>query len=89
MQPTAPSTSQNASAYPAFQADNEDSGNGTETDTVSSIGEGMYDLPYGSPDEQAQELFWNYQHHKAKWRSYMQKPTRRARRVIRRKGKTK
>ena len=70
---------------------NDDSENGTDSDTVSSLGETAYQLPPGCDDfdTAAQEVFWQYQRAKAKWRNLMNKPTRRARRFIRRKGKGK
>ena len=46
-------------------------------------------MPEVPEPEAAQEIFWPCQRAKAKWRSFMRTPTRRTRRVIRRKGKAK
>ena len=72
-----------------FTADYE-SDNGTDSDTISSCGDHNYESPLpltSSPAEVASNLFWAYQTAKAKWRSYMDRPVRKVRRFIRRKGK--
>ena len=67
--------------------------NGTDTDTISSFEQSMYDPPEGYAEEDsngmAQEIFWQHQRAKSRWKSFMNKPTRRARRFIRRNGKGK
>jgi hypothetical protein len=73
-------------------ADMDVSGNETDTDTVSSCGETPYDygdLPQGTPDQQAEHLFWVYQKAKGRFRRFMNKPVRRVRRFMKRKGKGK
>ena len=54
------------SAYTVTSAAEEESDNGTDTDTLSSIGHKHYELPSGTPNEQGQEIFWNYQPAKSK-----------------------
>ena len=72
-----------------------DSINGTDTETVSSIGENVYTIddldlaPNADSDAIAAAQFWAYQQAKSRWRSYMGKPTRKVRRFVRRKGKGK
>ena len=78
-------------AYPAWgdQWGGDGSDNGTDTDTVSSLGDGDYDppLPYSStPAELYESLYWAYQRAKANFRRYSQTPVRAVRRFIRRKG---
>ena len=58
---------------------------GTDTDTVSSLGE-----PYNYSDVQhvddkgtEQELFWIYQRAEGRYRQYQKKPVRRVRRFLR------
>ena len=63
---------------------------GTDTDTISSIGEPDYSDPQlaaMTPAQQDEHLYWQYQASKSNWRSHMHKPTRQARRFIKRKGK--
>ena len=66
---------------------------GTDTDTVSSLGDQEYDysdLPQGlDRDQTAEHLFWAYQQAKGRFRRFMRKPVRKVRRFIRRKGKGK
>ena len=57
---------------------------GTDSDTVSSVGDTMYmeaqdERPH---DEQLQEIFWAYQAAKGKWRRATNKPTRKVRRFF-------
>jgi hypothetical protein len=48
------------------------------------------DIPEGlSTSEQAEELFWAYQHAKGRFRKFMRKPVRRVRRFLKRRGKGK
>ncbi|CAE8605145.1 unnamed protein product [Polarella glacialis] len=66
--------------------------NGTDSDTASSLGETSYvaDLPQGlDPAGVAEHLFWAYQQAKGAWRQYMGKPVRAVRRFVNRKGKGK
>ena len=74
-------------AYPNF--DDAESGNGTDTDTCSSIYDTDYqlpaDIPAGASQAQiAQSLFWAYQHAKGHWRRFMNKLVRAVRSVMRR-----
>ena len=66
---------------------------GTDTDTMSSVGETWYDyddIPDGLDDNaKAEELFWAYQKAKGRYRKFMRKPVRRVRRFMKRKGKGK
>jgi hypothetical protein len=66
---------------------------GTDTDTVSSMGDREYDysdIPQGlDRDQTAEHLFWVYQQMKGRFRRFMRKPIRKIRRFIRRKGKGK
>ena len=65
---------------------------GTDTDTVSSLGEEDLDFSEftGLTEEQReQELFWLYQHAKRRWRRNQQKGTRKVRRYFRRRMKGK
>ena len=73
----------------AYMANEADSENGTDTDTISSLGDGMYELPTGDIQEQAAEIFWQYQQNKSKWRSFMGRPTRKVRRLSNEKAKAK
>ena len=76
-----------AAAVYVYLADQDDSG--TDTDTSSDYGEDA-DNDGWAPNsalpasEQAAELYWAYARAKAKWRSFMGKPTRKARRFARR-----
>ena len=82
-------------AYLGGGADEADSG--TDSDTASSLGENNYDLNTadipaemrGNESAIAQSLFWAYERAKKAWRSFMQKPTRRVRRYLKKKGYTK
>ncbi len=82
-------------AYLGSGADDVDSG--TDSDTASSLGESTYDLSTadipaemrGNESAVAQSLFWAYERAKKAWRSFMQKPTRRVRRYLKKKGYTK
>ena len=70
-----------------YLADQDDSG--TDTDTSSDYGEdtdtdGWAPNPALPANEQAAELYWAYARAKARWRSFMGKPTRKARRFARR-----
>ena len=71
----------------------EEADSGTDTDTVSSVGDTWYDIadiPEGIDETQkAEELFWTYQKAKGRYRQFMRKPVRRVRRFIKRKGKGK
>jgi hypothetical protein len=73
----------------------EQSDNGTDTDTDSSVGETPYvgATPDGDTDPQAvaEHLFWAYTRAKAQWRKFVGKPNRAVRRYARRfiKGKGK
>ena len=75
--------------YPTYEEPN----SGTDTDTVSSIGDTWYeyeDIPEGLTEkEQGEELFWAYQRAKGRFRKFMRKPVRRVRRFMKRKGKGK
>ena len=58
---------------------------GTDTDTSSDYGEEAWPAAEGATaNEQAAELYWAYSRAKARWRSFMGKPTRKARRFARR-----
>ena len=85
----APQHGYNAIPLSVYMGVDDESDNATDTDTISSLGDGLYELPSSNNAEQAAEIFWNYQNSKSKWRSYMKKPTRRVRRVVRRFGKSK
>ncbi|CAE8619736.1 unnamed protein product [Polarella glacialis] len=77
------------SAYPAVPFDLQ-SDNGTDSDTVSSLGDTAYlvDMPQGlDPSGIAEHLFWAYQQAKGAWRQHMGKPVRAVRRFVKRKGK--
>ena len=70
----------------------QDFDSGTDSDTASSEGNTQYELEVppeiaNHPGAVAQHLFWAYERAKRAWRSYMQKPVRRVRRFLRRKGK--
>ena len=73
-------------AYHGMEVDS-----GTDTDTVSSVGENEYtyeDIPGGlDPVQQGEHLFWAYQQAKGRFRRFMRKPVRRVRRFIKHKGK--
>ena len=64
---------------------------GTDTDTVSD--DGGYnaaedaDIADMTPAQTDEHIFWQYQQAKARWRRHMDKPTRRVRRFVKRKGK--
>jgi hypothetical protein len=66
---------------------------GTDTDTVSSLGDQEYDysdLPQElDRDQAAEHLFWAHQQAKGRFRRFMRKPVRKVRRFIKRKGKGK
>ena len=74
--------------YPAAEVSS-----GTDSDTASSFGETQYDfgdVQHLPEPEQGAQLFWAYEHAKARWRRFNNhKPTRKVRRVIKRKGKGK
>ena len=76
-----------------YMASNTNVESGTDTDTVSSLGEQEYDysdVPQGlDRDQTAEHLFWSYQQAKGRFRRFMRKPVRKVRRFIRRKGKGK
>ena len=79
-------------AYPTYE--DQDSDNGTDTDTVSSCYDTDYqllsDIPVGASQSLiAQHLYWAYQVAKGHWRRFTGKPVRAVRRFIRRKGKGK
>ena len=62
---------------------------GTDSDTISSLGDTLHPPASGSTQEAGQEIFWAYQQAKSRWRQYMNKPTRKVRRFVRGKGKSK
>ena len=79
-------------AHPAAyhqRTDAEDSG--TDTDTVSD--DGGYnaaedaEIADMTPAQIDEHIFWQYQQAKSRWRRHMNKPTRRVRRFVKRKGK--
>ena len=82
-------TAPQSHAYPALAVD---TGDGTDTDTASSIedqtlADPVIDaLPLAQQDE---HYFWNYQRGKSQWRRHMKKPTRKVRRFVKTKGKGK
>ena len=82
-------TAPQAHAYPALAVD---TGDGTDTDTASSIEDqtpadpAIDSLPLAQQDE---HYFWNYQKGKSQWRRHMKKPTRKVRRFVKTKGKGK
>ena len=62
---------------------------GTDSDTVSSLGETLFDeadLVGLTTAQRTEHLFWSYQQGKSRWRRHMQKPTRRVRRFLKRDG---
>jgi hypothetical protein len=65
----------------------------TDTETVSSIGENVYDysdIPDNLPADQREEaIYWAYQRAKGRYRRFTNKPNRGVRRHFRRKGKGK
>ena len=89
-QPAARDAGQGGAYYaPAAEGDS-----GTDTDTISSLCEPLNyqeeeELRGMTPEQMDAHLFWTYQRAKSRWRRHMQKPVRRARRFIRRKGKGK
>ena len=65
---------------------------GSDTDTVSSIGEldyNAHELHHMTDAQLDEHLFWQYQHAKSRWRKHMRKPTRKVRRFVKRTGKGK
>ena len=68
--------------------DNEgyDSGE-TDSDTISSLGMqyDKSDIAHLPEEEQEQEIYWQYQYAKGKWRQSQRKPVRRVRRFFRKK----
>ena len=63
----------------------DDYDSGTDTDTISSVGDTTYtEAPDARlPNEQLQEIFWAYQAAKGRWRRATNKPTRKVRRFFR------
>ena len=90
-QPSTPAA-YHAGSAPAADVAVDDSENGTDTDTISSCDDHRYQLPdvpaASSPNVIAEHLFWAYQQAKSQWRNYMGRPVRKARRFIKRKGKS-
>ena len=71
-----------------------DSGDGTDSNTVSSCGEADADfagvltqIAYLSDAEKEQSIYWAYQKGKSNWRKWMRKPVRKVRRFFWKPGK--
>ena len=71
-----------------------DSGDGTDSDTASSCGDGDADMAASLapiahlPDrEKEQYIYWAYQKSKSNWRKWVRKPVRKVRRFFRKPGK--
>ena len=96
-QPPAPAAMPQAPAYHSgaestYYSPTADDYSGTDSDTLSSDCEPINyqedpELRGMTPDQLDAHLFWAYQKAKSRWRKHMQKPVRRTRRFIRRKGK--
>ena len=71
------------SAYPATGPDS-----GTESDSSSDDWDTPLDNPYlqEPPERQEQSVYWQYAQAKRLWRRYSQKPIRKVRRFVKRKG---
>ena len=86
-----PPPAYNSWSQPAYQSNAMDSE--TDTDTESSLGDTQYDFsdlaPHLTDEQRAESIFWAYQRAKGKWRRFMNKPHRRVRRHMKRKGKGK
>ena len=77
-----------SSAFPAHQASPEGYFSGTDTDTASDTSRPVVDYSsaefHGMTPQQVDEhLFWIYTEAKSRWRKHMNKPTRKARRFVR------
>ena len=75
-----------AGAYPGFQADDVSS---DDTSSMTSSDSGreeidMSDLRDLNDRDAAEQVFWQYRHHRRKWRRFTGKPVRRFRRSVRR-----
>ena len=86
-----PPPAYNSWSQPAYQSTAMDSE--TDTDTESSLGDTQYDFsdlaPHLTDEQRAESIFWASQRAKGKWRRFMNKPHRRVRRHMKRKGKGK
>ena len=72
-----------------YDANDGELDSGTDSDTISSIGDTVHPEPAGPPERHGQDIFWAYQQAKSRWRKYSGKPTRKVRRFVRKKGKSK
>ena len=62
---------------------------GTNTDTSSDdwgVTDDSADVANLPPDQQAEQILFQYRHAKRRWRQFTEKPVRRIRRFVRRKG---